>query len=52
MALGATKDSDTSPHIDEGSVVAETDIISQKICFTRYNSPFWQIVVVSLVAFG
>jgi hypothetical protein len=23
-----------------------------KICYTRYNSPFWQIVIVSFVAFG
>ena len=26
--------------------------LSHKICYTRYNSPFWQVVIVSFVAFG
>ncbi|KAJ5637608.1 hypothetical protein N7490_007487 [Penicillium lividum] len=40
-------ESESSPDVASGEV--ET---SHKICYTRYNSPFWQIVIVSFVAFG
>jgi hypothetical protein len=52
MVNEARKNKDTSPSVEEDAGMGETDIISQKLCFSRYNSPFWQIVVVSFVAFG
>jgi hypothetical protein len=52
MASESAKNQDISPAIEEETAVAEMDMTSEKICFSRYNSPFWQVVVVSLVAFG
>lgn len=34
---------------EQAMAVSSSD---SKICYTRYNSPFWQIVIVSFVAFG
>jgi hypothetical protein len=52
MASQTAKNQQNSPAIEEDTAVAEMDMSSEKICFSRYNSPFWQVVVVSLVAFG
>ena len=35
---------------DQG--LGDSSFHSTKICYTRYNAPFWQIVIVSFVAFG
>jgi hypothetical protein len=52
MAHETAKSQDISPAIEEDTAVAELDMSSEKICFSRYNAPFWQVVVVSFVAFG
>lgn len=45
----ATKNHDG---VEEEEVIAVNSSVSNKICYSRYNSPFWQIVIVSFVAFG
>jgi hypothetical protein len=41
----------SSADVEEDQIMANHNSDS-KICYTRYNSPFWQIVIVSFVAFG
>jgi hypothetical protein len=38
--------------VEEEQEVAGSNNGSNNICYTRYNSPFWQIIIVSFVAFG
>ncbi|KAL2820308.1 major facilitator superfamily domain-containing protein [Aspergillus granulosus] len=52
MASEATKSRNIAHSVDEDAALAEIDVSSEKICFSRYNSPFWQVVIVSFVAFG
>ncbi|CEJ57892.1 hypothetical protein PMG11_06569 [Penicillium brasilianum] len=52
MDKGEAKAMDgSSADVEEDQTMANRSSDS-KICYTRYNSPFWQIVIVSFVAFG
>ncbi|GAM44133.1 MFS transporter [Talaromyces pinophilus] len=52
MDSDAPKTATTPTKNERDRVMVETTSVSQKICFSRYNSPFWQVVIVSIVAFG
>jgi hypothetical protein len=47
-----SKATETHTSVEEEQAMAVSSSDSKKICYTRYNSPFWQIVIVSFVAFG
>ncbi|KAJ5614496.1 hypothetical protein N7528_008150 [Penicillium herquei] len=48
--MGANNDENLDVH--DVSHEVEHDSSTEKICYSRYNSPFWQVVIVSFVAFG
>jgi hypothetical protein len=47
-----SKATETHTSVEEEQATTGRNSDSMKICYTRYNSPFWQIVIVSFVAFG
>jgi hypothetical protein len=47
-----SKETESHTSVEEEQAMAVSSSDSKKICYTRYNSPFWQIVIVSFVAFG
>jgi hypothetical protein len=52
MDSQSQKTAATSTKNEKDRVMGDTMRVSQKISYSRYNSPFWQVVVVSIVAFG
>jgi hypothetical protein len=52
MDPDAPKTEDIPTDTREVATMEETLSATQAISYKRYNSPFWQIIIVSLVAFG